>query len=128
MIDAIIRGSLGELGSALLDFYIANNIWINTILLLYALLLFLAKNAYKKTKHGVMNYFVEIYGEETGQKGISWFKKTIERNPPEWENITKAAWWPLISTEKSFWFKPRTSDSIREIFTPEKIHQIFQEE
>ncbi len=127
MINAIIRGSLGEFGSALLDFYIGNNLWINAILLLYALFLVLAKNTHKKMKQSVKDHFFKMYGEDVSDKSTSWFKKTLERNPPDWEKIQKNAWWPLISIEKSLWFQVKSSKTIQEIFTPEKIHQIFQD-
>jgi len=37
MVNAFIRSMIGSWGNAFLDFYLANSIWINTILLLYAL-------------------------------------------------------------------------------------------
>lgn len=125
MIDAIIRGSLGEFGSALLDFYIENNVWINGLILLYALLLVLAKGSYKKIREALRNHLVAAFGERASDKNTSWYQKTLERSSLDWGSIGKAAWFPLISPEKSLWFKLKNPATLKALFTPEKISEIM---
>lgn len=128
MIDTIIRGSLGKLGTAFLDFYLNNALWINGLVLLYAVVLVLANHGRKKIEDGVKQYFIDHYGQDLENKGSSWFAKTLERNPLDWENLSKLTWLPIISVKKSFGFTMKSPKSLTKIFTPEYISVLFSAE
>ncbi len=128
MIDAIIRGSLGKLGTAILDFYINNALWINGLILVYAVVLVLANQGRKKIEDGVKQYFLDKFGEDLSNKGTSWFAKTLERTPMDWNDLAKLTWLPIISAKKSFGFKVKSPKSLSEIFTPEYISELFSVE
>ncbi len=126
MIDAIIRGSLGDFGSALLDFYITNRIWINAALLFYAGFLALAKFGHTQIIKAIKSYFIKTYGEEALNKNLNWLRKTMEQSQPDWQNISKETWIPLLSEKKSFWFYLKSKENLESRFTPEKIIRILQ--
>jgi hypothetical protein len=128
MIDAIIRGTLGDFGSALLDFYLNNALWINAILLLYAVFLLFAKQGYHKLVLAIKESLFESYGKEIQKKNENWFKKILERDEFDWQVIAKQTWIPIISTKHSLGFKVKSAGSLKKIFTSEKIKEIFQEE
>ena len=128
LIDTIIRGSLGKLGTALLDFYIQNALWINGLILIYVIILVLANQARKKIEDGVKQFFQNEFGQDLTDKGASWFAKNLERKPLDWEQLSKLTWMPIISAKKSFGFKAKSSKSLSEIFTPEYISELFSEE
>ena len=128
MIDAITRGMLGEFGSAILDFYQQNAIWINLLILVYAIALWGAKKAYRNITVKLKSELEQKYGENFHQKSISWIKRKIEKNEIDWHQLAESTQIPIISIEKSFWFKIRTPKVLQEHFTPEKIYEIFQNE
>jgi hypothetical protein len=127
MIDILTRGFLGELGSKILDFYIANAFLINSLILAYALILVLANHARRKIEDAIMNYFTENYDQDFTNKNETWFKKTLERNQPDWEQLGKSTWIPLISRRKSIGLVFKTPKTLKIIFTAEYINSLFQE-
>lgn len=128
MFDAIIRGTLGSLGSAILDFYIDNALWINVILLLYALSLVWAKRGYTKIKEAIKTELIKEYGEAISAKSERNFKKAIERFNFDWESIAQETWMPFVSTENALFFRIKSPNSLKKHFTAEKIRALFNTE
>ena len=126
MIDAITRGILGEFGSAILDFYQQNALWINIILFAYAFILWRAKIAYTKVKDALLVDLEQKFGEQIYQKDFVWFQKILQKNEPDWQHLADTTQNPLISTQKSFWFRQKSPKALKEHFTPEIIHAIVQ--
>jgi hypothetical protein len=123
MIDAIIRGSLGEFGSALLDLYLENAFWINGIVFIYAVILLIAKQGYRKIASAIKLAMMEKYGEDIEKKDANWYKKVLEKNDLDWENIASQTWIPVISTKGALGFRIKSVEHLKEDFTPEIIHQ-----
>ncbi|KAA3647299.1 MAG: hypothetical protein DWQ07_07300 [Chloroflexi bacterium] len=48
MVDIVVRSVLGPWGSALLDAYIQNSLWINSILVIYALVVIFSRRNYAR--------------------------------------------------------------------------------
>lgn len=122
MFDAIIRGTLGEAGGAILDFYISNSLWINTIFLLYALVVVFAKRGYAEVKAAIKNDLINQFGEQVFSKSEKNFIKALERYQINWEAIAKQTKIPIISEEKSLVFWIKTPASLKKFFVPEKLY------
>ncbi len=127
MINVILRSMLGEFGSKILDFYISNAIWINSLVLLYAVILVLANHARRKIEDAVMEYFDKSFGQDLKNKKETWFRKMLEKNQPDWEQLGKSTWIPVISRKKSIGWQFKTKKSIESIFTAEYISNLFAE-
>jgi hypothetical protein len=127
MLDAIIRGTLGDAGTAVLDFYIDNALWINAILLFYAFCLVFAKRAYLKIKQAIKADLVQAYGESIMAKREKNFVKAVERHRFNWNMLAKETPIPFISPDNSllFWFK--SPNSLKKHFTAERMFQIFHQ-
>lgn len=128
MTDAITRGLLGDFGSRILDFYIENALWINAIILLYAVSLILAKQGYAKITQIIKMELVAVYGEEVQNKNVRWFNKTLERSPLDWREISKKTWIPIVSNKKSSGWFIKTPNALKKSFPPEKVHDLFHGE
>ena len=126
MIDAFIRGSLGDLGTLILDFYINNAYLINGILLVYALLVVWARQGYQQIAKRLQDYFTANYGENASKKDVSWFKKTLERSPLDWREVAGFTKIPLISPIGSIGLHIKSEKSVSKLFTPEKIKACFE--
>jgi hypothetical protein len=123
MIDAIIRGMLGEAGSAVLDLYLEHAFWINAILLLYALMLLVAKQGHRKVISAIKSAMLDKFGQEIENKNENWYKKVLEKNGLDWEEIAQQTWIPIISTNGTLGFRIKTPGRLKNIFTPEKIYK-----
>jgi hypothetical protein len=128
MFDAIIRGTLGNFGSAILDFYIANALWINTVILFYALILVYAKRGYTRIKDVVKNELIHQFGESISGKSERNFIKAVERFQFDWKSLAKETKIPILSTEKALYFRFKSPAVLEKHFTPEKIYALFSEE
>jgi hypothetical protein len=128
MFDAIIRGTLGNFGSAILDFYIANALWINTALLAYALILVVAKRGYHRIKEIIKYELIQHYGEGFSEKNERNFIKAVRRFQFDWQALAKETKIPILSTEKAVYFRFKSPAFLKKHFTPEKIYSLFSEE
>jgi len=126
MINAIIRGSLGSFSEALLDFYLNNALWINFLVLAYALIIFISKHANQKISQAVKQSLIEKYGLEIAQKNERWFIKTLERDNIDWQAISQQTWIPIISKKGSWGFRIKNADTLKTIYTPQAIKALFQ--
>lgn len=125
MIDAIIRGMLGEAGSALLDLYLQNAYWINAIVLIYAICLILAQFGRRKVIAAIKSTLFDRYGDDIENKNDNWYKKILEKNDLDWNTIANQTWIPIISTGGILGFRIKKPENLRQEFTPEKIYDIL---
>jgi len=128
MFDAIIRGTLGSFGSAILDFYIEYALWINSVLLFYALFLVVAKRGYTRIKEVIKHELIAHYGEGISGKNERNFIKAVERFQFDWQSLAKATKTPILSTEKALYFQFKSPAFLKKHFTPEKIYALFSED
>jgi hypothetical protein len=128
MFDAIIRGTLGNFGSAILDFYIDYALWINSVLLFYALFLMVAKRGYTRIKEVIKHELIAHYGEGISGKNERNFIKAVERFQFDWQALAKETKSPILSPEKALYFRSKSPAFLKKHFTPEKIYALFRED
>jgi hypothetical protein len=128
MIDAIIRGSLGEFWSSILDFYIQYSFWINGIILFYALILVLAKRGYSKIKEVIIQEIIKQFGEAILSKNENNFRKSMIRSDLDWKWVADQTRIPIISTSKSLIFRIKSAKFLKEHFTPERLYNLLKSE
>lgn len=128
MIDAIIRGSLGEFWSSILDFYIQYSFWINGIILFYALILVLAKRGYSKIKEVIIQEIIKQFGEAILSKNENNFRKSMIRSDLDWKWVAGQTRIPIISTSKSLIFRIKSAKFLKEHFTTERLYNLLKSE
>lgn len=128
MIDAIIRGSLGEFWSSILDFYIQYSFWINGIILFYALILVLAKRGYSKIKEVIIQEIIKQFGEAILSKNENNFRKSMIRSDLDWKWVADQTRIPIISTSKSLIFRIKSAKFLKEHFTTERLYNLLKSE
>lgn len=126
MIDAIIRGTLGSFGSAILDFYIDHALWINGIILLYALALVYGKRGFAEVKTAIKNDLVNQFGDQVFSKSEKNFIKALQHYHIDWESIAKQTKIPIISVENSLFFWIKTPSALKKYFLPEKLYLLYK--
>ncbi len=126
MIDAFIRSILGDWGNVLLDFYIANSLWINGIILLYALLVVLAHRNYKQITSSVVLFLNEKYGSQLQKKGKGSLVQMVKKARIPWKVILKKSWIPFITPPGSIRLYLSNEKTIDKLLPLEKIAELTQ--
>jgi hypothetical protein len=126
MIDAFIRSILGDWGNALLDFYIANSLWINGIILLYALLVILAQRNYKRITSSALIFLNEKYGSQLQKKGKGSLVQMMKKAGIPWNEIIKRSWNPFLTPPGSIRLYLSNEKTIDKLLPLEKIAELIQ--
>jgi hypothetical protein len=124
MIYAFVRSLIGSFGRALMDFYIQNSLWVNALILGYALLVVFAHRNYYITLERIFTQ-LRSTNEKFQRDGLikltsSDYKKI------DWQEIRRSVKFPLVSEPKS-WGVNLTSESLfQKQFTLEKLNEFLK--
>lgn len=120
MIYAIIRSTLGGIGRAILDFYMANSLYINSLVLCYGLIVVLALQSYAM---GLRKVTTEL--EKSGKKlykySLRELQKSLNSISFPWVQVQYSFWFPLITSPRRFLVFPKNVNSMKMIFTPDRL-------
>lgn len=127
LVMGIIQGFIGTAGMKLLDFYSSNSLWINGIILLYALIIFIAWKNYRT----IYLFLLENLSEQMASKAKTWSKSEVTRNMKSveipWVEARKKAFIPLIAETDYFIPSLVSDDVIKKLFPQEFLIKIVQE-
>ncbi len=120
MIYAFIRSFIGEIGRTIMDFYIANSLVINGLILFYALIVFVAQRNYLF----VLKKIFESLGliKENAKNKLVRKVNAKDYAKLSWDDIRKGAWFPFISAPGKWTFRLCSTNYLMEEFTLEKIN------
>jgi len=121
MIDALVRKFLGTAGSGLLDFYMQFSIWINALLMTYALLVFLARRNSAQIVRHILADLMDQYGETLTQKSPKQIRALLLKWEIPWETGLQAGWFPFIAAPQGFLLRIKSDRNLREIFSMEVL-------
>jgi len=120
MVYAFIRIYIGGLGRAILDFYITNSLYINAIILAYACCVVLANQSYVA---GLRQVKMEL--EKSGKKlykySLREMQKSLNSISFPWVQVQHSFWFPLITSPHRFLVFPKNVNSMKIIFTPDRL-------
>jgi hypothetical protein len=116
MIDALVRGALGTVGSHLLDFYTQNNLWINAILFAYALLVVFARRNYFQVAQSILADFIQEHGDNLAKKNPKQIRGLLLKWKIPWETGMQAGWFPFICAPQSILLRIKSDRTFQKIF------------
>ena len=124
MIYAMVRSMIGVFGRALMDFYVANSLVINGLILGYALIVFISQRNYYFALERII---VELGLIKEGEKNKLIRKvNTNDYTKLQWDKVRKGIWFPFISEPKKWTFKFCTTNYLKSEFSLEKINQFIR--
>lgn len=126
MIDAFVRSILGDWGSVALDFYIANSLWINGIILVYALLVVLSHRNFKRVTRNVLSFLHEKYGSQLQKKGKGSLVQMMKKANIPWDDILNRKWNPFLTPPGSIRLFLNNQKSIEKLLPLEKIAELIK--
>ena len=115
MIDALIRGTLGTVGTHLLDFYIQNSLWINALLFAYAILVVIARRNYGPVAEYILAEFFQKHGDKLARKSPNEIRTLLLKWKIPWENGMQAGWFPFISSPQSILLRIKSDRTFQKI-------------
>ncbi len=125
MIYAFIRNYIGSFGRALMDFYVANSLAINGLILAYALIVFLAHRNYF---YAIDRIIIELGLIKQGEKNKLVRKvNSTDLSKVQWGKIRRSIWFPFISEPKKWTFKFFSADYLRSEFSQDTINRFIKD-
>lgn len=119
MINIIVRSFLGHWGGQVLDFYIANSLWINGLLLLYFLLVVLGRRNYRVILFSLVK---GLEGKQTikpGNKNAKQIGAALKKQEIPWEVGLRASAFPFITPPQGFRIYLKSQKRIQDLIPRE---------
>ena len=121
MLENFFRDSLGSIGRAILDFYIANAIWLNFIVGGYFVALVIARQKYKTTLNVLLAQAGYKIGHTITPENLRALSKKIAANNVNWQKVILAEKYPFIAISHEYSFHMRTESNLRNMFSFDNI-------
>lgn len=121
MIDAIIRSMIGSWGNWLLDQYLAHALWINGLLLAYALLVVLARRNFKTIVQFFVVHVREKYAAQLKNKNREQISRFLTRVSLPWQQALARAPFPFFSPPSSIRLYPKTEAALKRALSLENL-------
>ncbi len=125
MIYSFIRAMLGTSGDVVLDFYIANSIWINGIIFLYAFLVVLARQTFDQICRSLISALQSGYGQQFEQKKLGSVLNALKKNNIPWDKALGHSSFPLMTPPGSIWIYPKNLATLQKLLPPEKLAELL---
>lgn len=123
MVDAFLRSIIGSFGNWLLDQYIANALWIHSLILGYALLVVLARRSFQSVLRFFVNYVQEKHGSYLIGKKPEQIAKFLAKQSLPWQQALRHAPFPILSPPNSIRLYIKNETTFQRIFSPDRIAQ-----
>ncbi len=127
MINAVIRSMIGSWGNVLLDQYIANGLWINTLILLYALLVSISRRNYDNNLKSLIISLQEQYGQQIAKKGAGSILEKLKNSPIAWDEAIKPSVIPFLTPPGSFRLYQNNAQNFERFVSLEKLAEQLQQ-
>ena len=127
MIFGFIRSTLGTFGNVLLDFYIANSIWINGLILLYALLVVLSRRSFDLSRQLLLSSLQSQYGNQLQKKGPGSVLKTLKKTNIPWKEALGRTSIPFLTPPGSIRIYPKNLETFQKFVPLEKLAELLRQ-
>ena len=124
MIYAFVRSLIGNFGRALMDFYIENSLWINGLILGYALLIVFAHRNYYAALEKI---FLHLHSsnEKFQREGLVKLTQS-DHQKIKWSEIHSLVKFPLISPPKSWGLKLSSAAYLQKEFSIDQLNEFLK--
>jgi hypothetical protein len=121
MIFGIIRGFLGEFGRAVLDFYLANSLIVNSLILIYGLFIFFSRQNYLAIWRKIL---LKVGFDPEKQNHKLKISKSLYEEI-DWQEISSSIWFPFITAPGNWSFKVKNEKILKVLFSLENIRNLL---
>ena len=117
MVDAMLRGILGDYGEIVLDFYLENGLVINAILLFYAIIVSFSYRSYRSALTVLLNHLQENYAEKMQKKTTKELVYLLGKIDLPWQEALDAFRFPLIAQPRKLLPKVKNMETLKELIS-----------
>ena len=117
MVDALLRGLLGDYGEVVLDFYLQNSLVINGIILLYAIIVSFCYRSYRNALALLLNHLTENYAEKLQKKSTKELEHLIGKIDLPWQEAYDAFRFSLIAQPMKLFPQKKSVEKLKELIT-----------
>jgi hypothetical protein len=121
MIDIFVRSLLGPWGQQLLDFYLANSLWINGLILLYFGALVISRRSYSRSLAAIIEAVERRYTQPGGKVSPKEVKTRLAQDGVPWEAGLQATSWPFLAGPRGLWPRPKTLKTLQQLLPPDEV-------
>lgn len=120
-----VRSTLGASGAAVLDFYVLNSLWINGLVLLYALLVVLSRRTFDLSRQSLVASLQSRYGREfEGEKPRSVLKALKKIGIP-WDQALGSSSFPFMAPPGSIRIYSKNPATLQKLLPLEKLADLL---
>ena len=127
MIFGFIRSTIGTFGNALLDFYIANSIWLNGLLLLYALLVVFSRRSFDLSQQLLLSSLQSQYGKQLQKKRPGSVLKMLKETKIPWEEALQRTSIPFMTPPGSIRIYRKNLETFQKFVSLEKLAELLKQ-
>ena len=121
MVDAIVRGFLGEWGQTLLDAYLKYSLYINAILLIYAVAIVLARRNYHLILNSLLKTLESQYLAQVSNKNRKQIEALLRKRTIPWDQARKASRYPFLTSSRGISLHVKTDKTLQRLFPIETL-------
>ena len=124
MLRAFIENFMGQFGTALLNLYEANSLWINSLVVLYGAWIVLSWINLKNIRGRLIQ---ELAGQLRSQGAageaaeFSGSRKSLRGLDIPWEGVVREARFPFIAHQAALWPKRLSVESVQALLPEEEL-------
>lgn len=126
MIDTFIRIALGPVGSKILDYYLVNALWINSIIFIYAAAVLIGRKTYIKTLKNISVYMIQEEPSLLKRSEIT-IEKILKQKEIPWDIVLRSSRFPLITKPGSWRIQPKTSSYAKKLINSHVIAEYISD-
>jgi len=126
MVDATIRSMIGSWGNIVLDYYIANSLWINAILFLYALLVILSRRNFDASTRSLITGLRKQHGEQISKKSPGSILNILKKAVIPWNESLSSSPFPFITPPGSYRLYLKNKQTFQKFVPLEKLVDLLQ--
>jgi len=123
----IIKGFIGNWGMIVIDYYLANSLWINGILLIYALLISTCWRNYGSVKKYLINDVSNLLEPKIKSWSRAEISKNLKSSQIPWESAKKQLKIPIIAKSGSYIPRFASVEVMEKLFPKEMFFNLIHD-
>jgi hypothetical protein len=125
MIDTVVRSFLGGWGQTLLDSYLKYSLWINSIILLYFLALFISQRNYRQTLADLLEAIEKSLPNQFHKKTGQEIARFLKKKEIPWEACLRASHWPLIASPRQLIPRIKNEQTLKKMYPIDSLANLL---
>jgi hypothetical protein len=125
MLNFLVRTTLGPWGSAVLDFYLANSLWINGFIMLLVLCNVLGSRTYSAILLQLKNQLAAKGLDLQKGSTVAAMEKILKKGEVPWTDLSRIGWFPLLTVPGRFFPVIKSPENVEKFFSADFLQKVI---